>query len=62
MGEIITALAGARLRIDFLHEFPFLFFRSLPFLEYRDGAWWLPAGWPGELPLSFSLRATKPAG
>jgi SAM-dependent methyltransferase len=60
MGEIITPLAEAGLRIDFLHEFPFLFFQSLPFLEQRDGAWWLPAGWSGELPLSFSLRATKP--
>jgi SAM-dependent methyltransferase len=61
MGEIVTAIAAAGLRIDFLHEFPFLFFPMLPFLERRaDGHWWLPAGRPGELPLSFSLKATKP--
>ncbi len=61
MGEIVTVVAEAGLRIDFLHEFPFVFYQMLPFLEQRDGAWWLPAGWPGELPLSFSLKATKPA-
>jgi len=60
MGEIVTAVADAGLRIDFLHEFPFIFYPVLPFLEHRDGAWWLPAGQPGELPLSFSLKATKP--
>ncbi len=61
MGEIVTAVAEAGLRIDFLHEFPFLFYPMLPFLEHREGAWWLPAGQPGELPLSFSMKATKPA-
>ena len=61
MGEIVTAIAETGLRIDFLHEFPFLFYPMLPFLERRDdGTWWLPAAWPGELPLSFSLKATKP--
>ncbi len=62
MGEVVTVLAEAGLRIDFLHEFPFLFYPMLPFLERReDGTWWLPAAFPGELPLSFSLKATKPA-
>lgn len=61
MGEIVTAVAEAGLRIDFLHEFPFVYYPMLPFLERReDGTWWLPSTWPGELPLSFSLRATKP--
>ena len=62
MGEIVTAIAEAGLRIEFLREFPFLSYPMLPFLERRqDGTWWLPAGWSGELPLSFSLKATKPA-
>ena len=57
MGEIINALVDNGLRIDFLHEWPFLNW-ELPFLEKRDdGLWWYPG--PGELPLSFSLRATK---
>lgn len=62
MGEIVTAVAQAGLRIEFLHEFPYLFYPMLPFLERRDdGTWRLPSSWPGELPLSFSLKAAKPA-
>lgn len=58
MGEIVTALAEAGLRIEFLHEFPFVEW-PVPFLEERaDGKWWLPEDQEGELPLFFSLRAT----
>jgi len=60
LGEIVSALAAAGLRIDFLHEFPFVEW-AVPFLEARDdGTWRLPTGQEGELPLFFSLRATKP--
>lgn len=63
LGEIVSAIAEAGLRIEFLHEFPFSFYQGLPFLEQREGnTWWLPGAWRGELPLSFSLKATKPAG
>ena len=49
------------LRIDFLHELPYSRYRSLPFLEQReDGNWYLPPSFSGELPLMYSLRATKP--
>jgi SAM-dependent methyltransferase len=59
MGEIVTSLAEAGLRIDFLHEMPFVEW-PVPFLEQRDdGKWWLPESVEGELPLFFSLRATK---
>jgi SAM-dependent methyltransferase len=57
MAEIVTSLAETGLRIEFLHEWPFLDW-EMPFLEKRDdGRWWYPG--PGELPLSFSLKATK---
>lgn len=59
MGEIVTALADAGLRIEFLHEFPFVEW-PVSYLEERDdGRWWLPKSVEGELPLFFSLRATK---
>lgn len=59
IGEIVTALASAGLRIDFLHEWPFLFW-SMPFLvEHPDRTWRLPAEMSGEIPLLFSLKATK---
>ena len=59
LGEIVTALASAGLRIDFLRERPFLEW-ELPFLTERErGRWRLPEG--QELSLSFSLKATRPA-
>ncbi len=59
LGEIVSAVAAAGLTIDFLHEFPFVEW-EVPFLEPRDdGTWRLPAKQPGELPLFFSLKATK---
>ncbi|HYI45682.1 MAG TPA: methyltransferase type 11, partial [Actinomycetota bacterium] len=58
LGEIVTSVVEAGLQLEFLKEFPFLEW-PLPFLEERDGAWWLPEGQP-DLPLSFSLKATKP--
>lgn len=59
MGEVLTSLIDAGLRIDFLHEWPFLDW-EVPFLEKRGELWFYPG--EGELPLSFSLRATKPSG
>ena len=64
LGEVVTAIAQAGLRVEFLHEFPFVEW-PVPYLEERaDGTWRLPEGryGDGELPLFFSLRATKPIG
>jgi SAM-dependent methyltransferase len=60
LGEVITALASAGLRIDFVHEFPFAFWETVPWLVKRGREWWLPKRMKGELPLSFSLAARKP--
>jgi SAM-dependent methyltransferase len=60
MGEVVSALAGARLRIDFLHEFPFAVWQMFPFLvEAEPRTWRLPEPLDGRLPLTFSLKATK---
>ena len=69
LAEIVTSIARAGLRVDLLREFPYTEW-EYPFLEARadqpdgeteaKGTWWLPAGVPGELPLFFALRATKP--
>ena len=59
IGEIVTVLAAAGLRIEFLHEWPFLVW-PLPFLvEHPDQTWRLPADVTGEIPLMFSLKATR---
>jgi ubiquinone/menaquinone biosynthesis C-methylase UbiE len=61
LGEIVTSLAAAGLRVDALREYPFLNWK-LDFLEQApDGTWRLPPG-DGELPLMFSILASKPSG
>jgi SAM-dependent methyltransferase len=60
LGEIVTALVDAGLRIESLREYPFNAWK-LDFLEGAgDSTWRLPESVKGELPLSFSILATKP--
>jgi SAM-dependent methyltransferase len=61
LGEIVTSLIDAGLRIDFLHEFDFVDWPVEFLVQSDDGKWRLPPGTQGELPLFFSLKATKPA-
>ncbi|MEO3752547.1 methyltransferase domain-containing protein [Streptomyces sp. B6B3] len=59
LGEVLTAISGAGLRVDFLHEHPFTLFQRYPVLERdEDGYHRFPPGQPG-VPLMYSLRATK---
>ena len=59
LGEITTAICDAGLSIEFVHEFPWSCFGHFPEMEPDDeGRWWLPEEAP-EIPLTFSLRATK---
>jgi SAM-dependent methyltransferase len=62
LGEIVTALIEAGLRIEKLIEYPFLEWKVDFLVEDEAGndRWVLPPGTPGELPLMFSLLATKP--
>ena len=65
LAEIVNSLIGAGLRIEHLHEFPTA---PAPFwgwmVQDEKRWWWLPDGEGGrrrDLPLSFSIRATRPA-
>jgi SAM-dependent methyltransferase len=60
LGEIVTALVDAGLRIEALVEHPFLAWKVDFLTEVDEGQFVLPEGSKGELPLMFSLRATKP--
>lgn len=62
LGEIVSALIDAGLRIESLREYPFVDWRLDFLVEGPDGRYRLPDDTPGELPLFFSIRATKPAG
>ncbi|MFL5732780.1 MAG: SAM-dependent methyltransferase, partial [Chloroflexia bacterium] len=59
MSECVNSLIAAGLRIQSLHEYPYIVWKMFPFLEKgADGMWRLSAE-KGEIPLMFSLRATK---
>ncbi len=62
LGEIVTALLEAGLRIESLEEHPYLDWGADFLVETVPGSgrYRLPPGTPGELPLMFSLRASKP--
>jgi SAM-dependent methyltransferase len=61
LGEIVTALIDAGLRIDSLEELPYLDWATDFLVESEPGSdrYILPDG-PGELPLMFTILATKP--
>ena len=59
LGEIVTALAGAGMRIDWLHEHAESGWHlndEEHMVKGADGMWSVPGS---TLPLSFSLRATR---
>jgi SAM-dependent methyltransferase len=59
LAEVVTALADAGLVVDFLHEWPFSVYQRWPAMVRDDDGWWyLPDR--RDLPLSFSLGASKP--
>ncbi|GAA3800470.1 class I SAM-dependent methyltransferase [Streptomyces coacervatus] len=58
LGEVVSALAAAGLRIEFLHEHDVSLFRRFEVFEQRDGYFRLPADRP-RIPLMYSLRAAK---
>nr|WP_238358079.1 class I SAM-dependent methyltransferase [Cohnella zeiphila] len=59
LGEIVSALAGAGLTLEFLHEFPFAVYHQFPGLMVQDdrGRWRMKDG--DRMPLLFSVKATK---
>ncbi|MFJ6568888.1 class I SAM-dependent methyltransferase [Streptomyces sp. NPDC091292] len=60
IGEVVSALAAAGLRLDFLHEHDFTLFERFGALEPSgDGRYAFPADRP-RIPLMYSLKATRP--
>ncbi|WP_369248056.1 class I SAM-dependent methyltransferase [Streptomyces sp. R41] len=58
LGEVVSALAAAGLRIEFLHEHDVSLFRRFESFEVRDGYHRFPADRP-RIPLMYSLKASK---
>jgi SAM-dependent methyltransferase len=60
IGEVVSALAGAGLRIELLHEHDFTLTSRWPFLRpAEDHTFRMPPGVPA-LPLMYSLWASRP--
>ena len=61
LGDVINAVIGAGLRLDFLHEHEELAWQFAPFMVPIEGKrrmWVLPDGFP-RLPFAYSIKATK---
>ncbi len=58
LGDIIAFVIDTGLRIRYLREHPYTFYRRWPQLIERDRLFYLPEGAPS-VPLSFTLRADK---
>jgi SAM-dependent methyltransferase len=56
LSEVLNALIGAGLRIEFVHEFPYLMFQMLPSMVRGGDGWWRLPGHEN-IPLLFSLKA-----
>ncbi len=60
LGDIVTAIAAAGLRVEFLHEFDMTLFQRYGDLRRgEDGYFRAPEGRP-RLPLMFSVKASRP--
>lgn len=60
LGSVVSALAAAGLRIEFLHEHDTSLFARFPVLERQpDGGYRFPSERP-RVPLMYSIKATRP--
>ena len=59
LASVVTALTSRGLHIEFLHEFDHCASKVFPFMDERERRFYLPDWVEGEIPLSFSIKATK---
>lgn len=60
LGEIVSTLVEAGLKIEFLHEFPYCYYQALPSMVQGADGWWRLPEKNHCIPQMFSLRASKP--
>jgi hypothetical protein len=59
LADVVCALTGAGLRVEFLHEFPFTVYESSGFLEEYEAGKVRVRNQKQALPLMFSVRARR---
>lgn len=62
LGDIVSALIAAGLRLEFLHEWPHSVCPFSPDMKQGPDGGWYDAERPNRFPLMFSLRARKEEG
>lgn len=61
VSEVVDALLDAGMQLEWIHEFPYTYWRKFPFMRQdRQGFWHLTER-DGQLPLMWSLRARAPS-
>ncbi len=59
LGDVVNSLVSSGLKIEYLHEFPFIEYKAFPFLEQGADGWWRLKPGIAQLPMLFSLKAAK---
>jgi SAM-dependent methyltransferase len=59
LGDVVTALSQAGLRIAALREYPYTFWRQFPALRQGDDSWWRCPDDAPQVPLLYSLLAVR---
>jgi SAM-dependent methyltransferase len=59
MGDVVTAIINAGLRIEFLHEFAKSPFQQFSFMKQAEDGYWVYDNPDVQLPLVYSIKATK---
>jgi SAM-dependent methyltransferase len=59
LGEVMGALMGAGLQIEFLHEFPYAARAKFANMEQGEDGWWRLTKQHGMIPFLFSMQARK---
>ena len=61
LGDIVTALVGAGLRVETLKETDLLPWPRFAAMEHDASGWWRLPDTAPKVPLMFALRATRPS-
>jgi SAM-dependent methyltransferase len=59
MADVVNAIIKSGLQMEFLHEFAKAPFQSFPFLKQADDGYWIYDNPEVQLPLVYSIKATK---
>lgn len=62
IGDVVTALVEAGLHLELLHEHPFSVYGKCPTMIKDADGWWYYPDRKNDVPMLYSLKASKPLG